>query len=479
MSNLVSGVTGAVGGVAIGTAASTALEPVFEPISQDAWANAVANGVTKLLSEGQLAELVASALLSLGDAETEVTRRGFGKVEFNKLVNLALKVPGTPDAEKLYLRSLPGDASGAAPYPGAITLDQLNRVYAKSGIEYPYWKALTDAAANQLLSPAQIALGIVRSLIPDPGFLPGGPYDVNGIVPAYPASTIDPIAMAKASGISEDLLRVMVGSIGLPPSVQQLASMTFRSIIQPQDYTRGLQEGDARVEWGPYWLEQARQILTAHDYVELHLRGWIDQPTMYAGTALHGMSQADTDNLFLVLGRPIPVHQITKGLARGAVYDGDTSAIPAEYLKSMQEANTRPEWYALEFAANEYSWPGYFVLKPLTAAGVITVEECTQILEWSGWEPGLSAQVAQSFITTATTASTHVKSAQTQAISVIKKAYVGGAYKAPDAIAALTALDVTGADQPIILKYWDQIATATAAIGAAEAPPVVAPPQGG
>ena len=123
-------------------------------------------------------------------------------------------------------------------------------------------------------------------------------------MPAYPASTIDPIAMASASGISEDLLRVMVGSIGLPPSVQQLASMTFRSIIQPQDYTRGLQEGDARVEWGPYWLEQARVILTPHEWVEARLRNWIKTDAeMYAGTALHGMTPANTDLLF-ELDRP-------------------------------------------------------------------------------------------------------------------------------------------------------------------------------
>ena len=262
---------------------------------------------------------------------------------------------------------------------------------------------------------------------------------------------------------------MLVGSIGLPPSVQQLASMQFRGIIEQGDYNRGIAEGDARPEWGPYWLEQSRVILSPHDGAELYLREWITQDQMYAITAQHGMTQANTDLLYDLLGRPIPVHQITKGLARGAVYDGDTTAIPATYLKSLAESNVRPEWFALDFAANEYQWPSYFVLKPLTAAGVITVEECTNVLLWSGWEPTLAGQTAQSFVTTATTASTHVKSAQTQAITKVKQAYVGGAYTNPQAIAALTALDVSATDQPTVLRYWDEITKATAAIGAAEA----------
>ena len=49
----------------------------------------------------------------------------------------------------------------------------------------------------------------------------------------------------------------------------------------------------------------------------------------------------------------------------------------------------------------------------------------------------------------------------------MKQAYVGGAYTSPQAMAALTALDVSATDQLTVLRYWDEITKATAAMGAA------------
>ena len=447
MSNLVSIVTGGVGGIAVGEAASSALEPVFEPIKQDAWLKAA----SKVLEPDQLAQLVATALLDQGDAGAEAERSGIGPVEFNKLVNLALKVPGAPDAAKLYLRSQGG-------YPGAITLAQLQRVYAKSGYEYQYWDALTAAAQNQLLTPAELALSIVRSTVADPGLLVVTLDTSDSNVPQYPVATLNALDEAAAFGMDAERLRVLVGDVGLPMAVELAARAAFRGILTKGGYYQAVLEGDTRPEWADPIYEVAREILTAHDWVELHLRGWITQAQMYAGTALHGMSQADTDNLFLVLGRPIPVHAIQKGLARGGSYDGDTSQIPAPFLKSMQEANTRPEWYSLEFAANQFSWPGYFVLKPLTSSGVISVDYCAQILEWSGWEPTLAMQTAQSFTTGATTINTHVKSAQTAVVTAAKKAFLGGSLTPADATTHLEAAGLDAADAASIIAQWQIIA---------------------
>lgn len=444
MSSIEGVLTGGVVGVAIGGAAATALDPVFEPITQDAWFNAA----NKILDANQLAQLVATALLGETEAGAEAKRSGYGPVEFNKLIQLALKAPGPPEAEHMYLRAQGG-------YPGAITETQLHRAYAKAGIEYQYWTPLTQAAQTTLLTPAELALAVVRSTVQSSGLLVVELDTSNSNVPKYPVAALDTVAEFAAAGVSPERARVMVGAIGLPMSTHEAASAYFRDIITLGAFNQSILEGDVRPEWAPFILDQSREILTAHDWVELHLRGWVTQTQMYAGTALHGMSTADTDNLFLVLGRPIPVHQITKGLARGAVYDGDTSTIPAPYLKSMQEANTRPEWYALDFAANEYTWPGYFVLKPMVTAGTISVEEATQILEWSGWEPKLAAQTAASFKTTTAATNKHVTSSQTTLVTAARKAYVGGAATQPQTIEALTAASVDAATQTQLFTLWD------------------------
>jgi hypothetical protein len=109
---------------------------------------------------------------------------------------------------------------------------------------------------------------------------------------------------------------------------------------------------------------------------------------MYAGTALHGMTQADTDLLFKVLGRPITIRQITTGEARGGTYNGDTSQIPEAYLRSLQEGNIRPEWYSLDYA-NRYSYPSLFQLNALVKANAITADLAA---DWAA-KDGLAPEV--------------------------------------------------------------------------------------
>ena len=461
MSSLEGVLVGGVAGVAIGEAATTALDPVFEPITQDAWYNAA----TKILDANQLAQLVATALLDQAKAADEAQRDGYPAVEFTKLVQLALKAPGVPEAQKLWLRA-------KADPEGSITTAQLEHAYAKSGLEYQYWDALSNAAATALLAPAELALGVVRSTVQSNGLLIVDLDTSDSNVKQYPVAALDTLAEFAAAGIDAERAKVLVGSVGLPMSAIQAALATFRGILTPGAYNQAVLESDTRPEWAPFIFDFARQIATAHEYLENYLRGYTKTlDAALAGAAKHGMSTADATVIFQNMGRPLGLHNITKGLARGAVFNPEPGEIADPYQASVREADLKPGYYDLAIAAEQYTWPGYFVLKPLVAAGTIAVEEATSILEWSGWEPTLAAQTAASFVTTGS-APPHVKSAQTAAITKVKQAYAGAAYDGPQAIAALTALDVASTDAPTIIRYWDEIRKADAAIAAAEKPPV-------
>lgn len=469
MAEVVGALVGGVAGVAIGEAATTALEPIFEPLTQDAWKS----NANKILDLGQLAELVATALNAVEDVLDDAERNGYKSDELLTAIQLALKAPGPPQAEQLYLRA-------KADPLGSITQAQLEHAYGKAGIEHQYWAAMTAAAQTRLLTPAELALGIVRSTVKDQGLLVVTLDTADSNVPQYPQATLNALDEAAAAGVNPERMRALVGSIGLPMSTQQAASAYFRGIITEGAFNQSILEGDVRPEWAPFILAQSRQILTAHDWVEARLRNWISTDAeMYAGTALHGMSQADTDLLFKITGRPIPVHQVTKGQAF-LDDNGGSVDITANETLSLEQSNIRPPWYQLAVAAERYTWPGYFVLKALTP-GTITVDECAQILRWSGWEPTLAMQTATSFgAATSTTTSPHIKSAVTQAVTVIKKAYVGGAVDKPVATSLLAGVDVAATDAATILGYWDVIRQADAAIDAAKATvPVIAPPGGG
>src|SRR5438105_3309226 len=137
-------------------------------------------------------------------------------------------------------------------------------------------------------------------------------------------SGLDPFAEAKAMAVDEERLKVLARIVGLPASPDLAARMVFRDIIERIDFDRAIAEGNTRNEWAPFLFEGFRQIPTAHDGIEGRLRGWIDDAAMYAQTARHGMSKADTDLLFKITGRPLSFHQVFIGERRGGVYDGAT-----------------------------------------------------------------------------------------------------------------------------------------------------------
>lgn len=389
---------------AAGLAIGPLLRPLLQALENETWALYP----DKPLDPQTMALAVAQGRIDEGTGAAEAALTGIGPTAFQNLVTFAYEYP---DAAVLLELSRRGLLAPANLIP-ALERGGLTAEYAG------YVAALVDAR----LSPQQVALGIVRSLIKDPGLMPVDLDTSGGVVPAYPQSALDPIAEAADAGIDEDRLRVMVGSIGLPMSTQQAASAYFRGIIELGDYNRSILEGDVRPEWAASILEQARMILSPDQWVELNLRGYATKAQMYAGTALHGMSQADSDNLFDVKGRPLAVHQITTGLARGGTYNGPTAGIPAEYMAAIQESNIRPEYYNLAYA-NRYTLPSAFVLKSLATSGDLTQTQAQTLLLEIGWPPDLAASVSAVWAGGTTTTAAQKK----QTLSHLLQEYLSGA----------------------------------------------------
>src|SRR5205085_2116021 len=157
----------------------------------------------------------------------------------------------------------------------------------------------------------------------------------------------------------------------LPASPDLAARMHFRGIVTEGAFNQAILEGNTRGEWAPFLLDGFRQILTAHEYAELELRGFLTPAERLAGTAKWGMSKADSDLLYDVLGRAIAEHQIVTGEARGGVYNGPIDHIPEAFLSALRRGNIRPEYYNIAYA-NRYSYPSAFVLRSLTQAGDIS-----------------------------------------------------------------------------------------------------------
>jgi hypothetical protein len=428
--------TGAVVGVGVGEAASTAIEPVLEPQRQKALSDARA----MVFDLGTIAELVAQGLLDRDAAHAEGLRNGFDPSRTDRAIQLALKAAPVAELLELWRR-------------GKISEAQVDHGLAKEQIEPQYWEPIKELFVGRL-DPAVIATAIQRGIMADPGFLPVGPPTATGKVPAFPVSPLDPIAEAKARGIDYDRLFVETAIVGLPLSLQQAASAYFREIIELPDFQRAVSEGNTRNEWGAAALEQAREILTAGEYAELQLRGFYGEAERRANTAKHGMSQADSDLLYNVLGRSVSVHQVTTGLARGGTYPSTYADVPQPYRAAIQRSNIREEWVGLAYA-NRYSYPSGFQIRGEAQAGRLTFDETQQILLEVGWSPKWAEHFATSWTAgTKAVADTHVGKAETQLWTTLHRSYVAEETDDPTATATLGTLGVDPAAVPQVLALW-------------------------
>lgn len=424
-------------GVGVGTAAAAAIEPLVEPGKQQAWKKAP----NRVLDSGLMARLVAQGAVTPDLGREQAAREGFNQDKFDRLVYLAQRAPDLALTFEMWRR-------------GRITEAQVDHALAKEQIEAQYWPALKELFSNRL-GPAVIATAIQRGVMAAPFKLPYDPNVPVGNVTPFPVSPLDAADEAKAWGIDVERLRVETALVGLPMALDRAAQGRFRGILTEGDYLRAVLEGNARGEWADAELEVARQILTAGQYAELELRGYYDRATRLANTAKHGMSDADSDWLYDVLGRGVNVHQVLIGERRGGVFGGPYDTIPKAYLSSLQRGNLRPEFYNLAYAARE-TYPSYFVTRAMLQAGTITTARGRELFLGLGWPLDVAEAAAATFGTATTaTADKHVTKAQTQLWTRLHSSYLADEIDEATVTATLPDAGVPAASVAEVVRVWN------------------------
>jgi hypothetical protein len=426
-----------VAGGAVATAASDGVRPVLEPVRQHAWTR----NRQRVLDVDTTARLVAQAIIAMPDADDEAARNGYSLNRLQALVHLMQTMPGQSELARMLNRH-------------TISPDLFSEALAKHQVDPRFWDALRDLT-NEKLDPAQIAAGIHRGLLPDPGILlgeqPSGPRNVE----SYPVYPIDPLEEARADGFDRDRLGVLVGLQGLPMGPHEAAQAFFRGIITHGDYIAAFNESNNRNEWAKALLEQSRQIPTARDFFENALRGYHDFAWAVDQARRHGMSEADATVIYQNQGRPMNVRQITQALARGGKFNPEPGEIKDPYDAAIVEGNLKPAYYDLA-KANRYTLPSPFVMKSLTQAGTWDAAKAEKRLLEAGWIPEDAAEAAADWAGgTASGADAHVGKAQTQLWTTLHRSYIAGESTKTAARPVLASLGLTTAAQDQVLALWD------------------------
>ena len=428
---------GIIVGVGVGAAASAAIEPALELPKQNAW-KALPH---KVLDAATMARLYAQGGVSLDVAQADGLRDGYDKDKINALAYLAQTVPGVAESLDLWRKFDNYD-------------DLWTHSLVKQGLDARYLPYLNKLKQAELLGLGDLAYAVVRGIVPDQGILPVAPPTTTDNIKGFPVVNLDVIAEAARLGFSEDLLKIMIGRSGLSMAPGMAAQGFFRGVLSANDYLLAIAQGDLRTEYGDAVREVSRQILTAGEYSEAELRGYSTTKQRLANTAKHGMSQEDSDLLHLIQGRPVAVHQVTTGLARGGTYPSLYTDVPEPYQAAIRESDIKEPWASIAYH-NRYTLPSGFQIKAETQSGDITQAQSEQLLLEAGWDPKWASVFSSSWATPkAKSASSHVSKAQTQLWGTIHKAYLNHHATDTDARTALTAAGVPADQIDQVLALW-------------------------
>jgi hypothetical protein len=423
-------------GFAIGVATAPTLDPILQEISNAAWSL----HPDKPIDVHTLASGVSQGQIPYEWATDEAARTGFNKERFDHMVEAATVGPGVSEAFRLWRR-------------GVIEDPAFKRALTRAGIEDEWITALIKTK-REMLDPAQLAAGIHRGLIADPGLLLGEQPSDPRKVASYPVYDIKALAEAEAHGYTRDDLGVLVGLQGLPMGPHEAAQALFRGIITRGDYIAAFNESNSRNEWAQAVLEQSRQIPTARDFFENALRGYHDFSWALDQAKRHGMSEEDATVIYQNQGRPMNIRQITQALSRGGKFKPEPGELKDPYMASIVEGNVKPAYYDLALSL-KYTLPSPFVMRQLTNSGVWTEKKAAQRLKDSGWLPDDADEAAKAWAEPAAAkADTHVAKAQTQLWTALHSAYMAG--DATDAFVTtkLPHAGVATATVPKVIATW-------------------------
>ena len=382
-------------------AAGVAVAPALSPVVREIVNEANSKYSSHPIDAASAAAIVAEDVEQFDFGATEASYNGINEERFRALLGEVLAAPGVPELLTLWRR----DAISEADFVHGLRKAKLEA----------RWDTSLESLKEARISPETTAVMVQRRVANDPGYLIDPPPISGSNVPPMPVAAFDVPAEMRAGGFNDDRAAALTRIIGLPPAPGELLSLLNRGVINEDAFNLGVVEGNTRQEWAPFLIQLRRRLLSPHEYAELDLRGIISPAERDAGAALSGMEPADTALLFEVLGRPLAVHQLTTGLARGGTFGGDYSHVPEPFQDAIRRSSIRPEYADLAYA-NRYSLPSPFVMRGLAQSKVWDEAKTAERLKWAGWIPEDADQAAAAWAKGTSTAAKEATAADLLAL---------------------------------------------------------------
>lgn len=405
----------------VGVAVSEALRPEAVRLGQASWSAQP----TRAVDPGTAAAIVAEDVEAHEWGANEAVQSGIDGPRFDAMVGEVLNAPGVGELFEAFRRGL---------------IDQAMFVHGlrKAKLE-TMWDAPLIALKDVLLSVDQLATARQQGFIDQQR--------------QYAESALQ--------GVDAERAELMYEIAGLPPGIVEAMQLANRGIIDQATFAQIVREGHTKTKYTDVLYQLRRHLLTPSEYGDAALRGWITTDEAKQGGGLSGFEPDDMDLLIKLKGRPLIVHQVQTGTARGGVYNGPTGHIPEAFIRSLEQGSIRPEWYNLAYA-NRYTLPSAFFMRTLLQQGAITEADFAEWGKQEGWAPDMADKIAAAVAGGAgAKGDPHVTKAETTAWTTAQRTYIAEETTAADVAPIFDLLAIPPDSQTQVLKVWDEVRALT------------------
>jgi hypothetical protein len=387
-------------GYALGYLVSYFGEPIFQPIKH--WIAAQVQ--TELIDPQTAADLVARGFMDHKDASFEAAGGNLAGWRFDNLISAAQIRPGLADMLTMWRRKMITDGD----FVTALEHDGYDQ----------FWQAAIPQLFSQLLSPADIALAVLR----------GEKTQTEGE------------AYAMQLGYGADDFNTLILNTGEPPSPQDLLFGYRRGYIGKDELEHGLRQSRLRDEWIPF-METMRYVpMATADAVRATVENYLTPDEGKAIAQQNGLLPEHWDYLYESWGRPLAHEQMADLYFRG-------KASLQQFDQAMRESDIKDKYIpqALEIATRLL--PIYQITDALKAGIIPMQDAATQLLQQGYDEIAVSTILKYALHTTATAGHELTR-------AEIVSLYADGGLTRAQAVTHLEAIGYTSeiADQTLLVQ---------------------------
>lgn len=307
----------------------------------------------------------------------------------------------------------------------------------------PWFNDMTQAAwrlnPSQLLSPAELALAVLRGNLEQPAAQ----------------------AEALSWGITSDRFTTLIENTGEPPGVESVLSLWRRGAVDDATLERAVRQSRVR----PEWLDTIRALGVVWpswgEFLDAYLEGQVDEAE---ARKLYERAGGDPDLftlLFNTRGQAPTPSQALELLNRGIIAESGRGPERTSYEQAFLEGPWRNKWLEPFKALREYLLPVRSI-RAVLASGAITTAEAETLYLKNGVTPDMAKVLVNEAVTTKLSAQKDLVLGQVLA------AYHDSLTDAATTTASLEAMGYAADEAALILAIEDakwETAYRAAAIG--------------